>query len=273
MKPKQVTRLVLALQVIAAISIMLAVHATGVTVSQAVASARSHNDDEAPQKRRVASVMLGGALYVLVMVLGVIVVLMAVGVRAVSIAAVVGALGFAGGFAMQGVLQDVVSGLVIVAADIYRVGDIIQLDDFVGVVVDMDILHTTVREAKGTHQVMLPNRQVHASVLQNHTSHDTRGLALYVTVSNGVQAIEPILRATERALAEHPKVLPTPPPVAGVEEVTHLGTRVRAIVTIRSEDFGIKHNYDLHADLTAVMRDALRSQGVPLVQLGTLVGL
>lgn len=88
-----------------------------------------------------------------------------------SLAAVVGAVGLAVGFALQGSLANLAGGVLILLFKPYRVGDRISASDFTGTVKEIQIFNTILSLDNGA-LALLPNGPVANSVVVNHSAHE-----------------------------------------------------------------------------------------------------
>lgn len=121
--------------------------------------------------------------------------------------------GFAGiviGMAARQTLGSLIAGLVLMFARPFEIGDWIQVDDTSGIVTDITIVNTRMRNISGEHIVM-PNDKVSESTIINRT----REGRLRLTASIGVDYEADIDLAEELAVEaalDVPSVLDTPRP-------------------------------------------------------------
>ncbi len=106
--------------------------------------------------------------------------LLALSVAGVSVSAVLAGLGIAGlavAFALQGIIENFVSGLIIILRKPFRAGDEILIEERQGVVTDIDLRTTRIRTYDGE-LVIIPNNTVFQATLVNLThSGVIRGVA------------------------------------------------------------------------------------------------
>ncbi len=180
---------------------------------------------------------LSTLIYYAIMLVAALLVLRLVGVEAASIIALVGAVGLGVGLALQGVLSDLSSGIVLTWMQIYAIGDVIQVDDLQGTVVDFNIMNTTLEELDTRTIVTVPNRKLQDNVVTNHTRNGTRIVVIDILTSNKNKDFGAIVKIVEQAARAHPGVLATPAPVVGVASMAEVGTTVRVKVAIASSDY------------------------------------
>jgi small-conductance mechanosensitive channel len=121
--------------------------------------------------------------------------------------------GFAGiviGMAARQTLGALIAGLVLMFARPFEIGDWIEVGDATGIVTDITIINTRMRNISGEH-IVIPNDKVSQSTIVNRT----REGRLRLTASIGVDYETDIERAEELAVEsalDVPSVLDTPRP-------------------------------------------------------------
>ena len=96
-----------------------------------------------------------------------------------------GILGFTVGFALQNVMQNFISGIILLMQEPFRVGDDINVLGFDGVVLKID-LRTTEMQTLDGRIAILPNADVLSHVIVNYTRAHRRRVDLPLTVAYGV---------------------------------------------------------------------------------------
>ncbi len=84
----------------------------------------------------------------------------------------------------SGMVNQVMSGLMVVYARSMRPGDIVQIGETVGTVVDLGLLSTRVRTAR-LEEVAIPNAVLVGSTVTNFSRHDGEGMVLCANVTIG----------------------------------------------------------------------------------------
>lgn len=143
---------------------------------------------------------IGGALIFFIGLM----VAMVIAIPGFTPAKLVGALGIGSvaiGFAFKDIFQNLLSGILLLLSEPFRIGDQIVSGEFEGTVEDIKVRATTIRTYDGR-QVVIPNSQLYTSVLTVNTAYKRRRLEL--TVGIGYEddirkAKEVILQALEKA--------------------------------------------------------------------------
>jgi small-conductance mechanosensitive channel len=147
------------------------------------------------------------------LMIGFFIALSAIGIDSSSLALILGALGFGISFGLQNVVNNFVSGLILIFERPIRVGDKIQVGDMGGIVGEIGIRATTVHTWDGA-DVIVPNANLISNEIINWTFSDRkRRIEVTVGVAYGVDP-ETVLALLPSLAAEHPDVLKDPEPFA-----------------------------------------------------------
>lgn len=104
------------------------------------------------------------------------------GVQTTSIIAVLGAAGLAIGLALQGTLQNVAAGLMLLMLRPFRVGDTIDAAGVTGTVDEIGMFMTRMRTAQGIF-VAVPNSSIWSGTIFNYSLHPRRRLDMMIGIS------------------------------------------------------------------------------------------
>ena len=144
---------------------------------------------------------------------GFVLALLALGVNLNRVTVLGGALGVGVGFGLQNIVNNFVSGLILLFERPVRVGDGVQIGDVQGEVRRIGIRATTVRAWEGA-EVIVPNSQLVAERVTNWTPADyRRRLDIPVNVAYGT-APDKVLQVLIEVAKGHPDIIALPAPVA-----------------------------------------------------------
>jgi small-conductance mechanosensitive channel len=122
-----------------------------------------------------------------------------------------GALGVGIGFGLQNIVNNFVSGLILLFERPVKVGDIINIDQDWGTITKIG-LRSTVFETFDKSEIIVPNADLIAQKVTNWTfSSKMARVVLPVGVAYG-SPLEKVLEVLNKAAKEHPEVLPDPQP-------------------------------------------------------------
>src|SRR5262249_38499691 len=117
------------------------------------------------------------------------------------------------GFGLQNIINNFVSGLILLFERPIKVGDVIQLDTTEGVVQQIGIRASVIRTTNGS-EIILPNAKLISDPVTNWTfSRRQRLIVLPLSVAPGSDA-QKVLEILKSVAGAHPAVLKDPPPLA-----------------------------------------------------------
>lgn len=115
------------------------------------------------------------------------------------------------GFGLQNVVNNFVSGIILLFERPIKVGDLIQLDTTEGVVRRIGIRASIIRTASGS-EIIVPNGKLISDPVTNWTLSDReRLIAIPITVASGVEPNQ-VVELLNSVAAAHPLVLKRPAP-------------------------------------------------------------
>ncbi|GAB6148136.1 mechanosensitive ion channel family protein [Stetteria hydrogenophila] len=138
------------------------------------------------------------------------------GVRLSSLLVAGGFAGIVIGFASQNALSNLISGVMLLAEQPFKVGDPIFVAGVGGVVVNVGVLSTTIRTWDGTF-VRIPNNEVFNSVITNYFKVKARRIEFTIGVHYNTD-IDKALEVIKKLVDDHPFCLINPAPDVFVEE-------------------------------------------------------
>lgn len=135
------------------------------------------------------------------------------GVELSKVMVLIGAFGVGIGFGLQNIVNNFVSGLVLLFERPIRVNDTVELGTLRGVVKRIGLRSSVVRTNRGA-EIIVPNAQLISEQVVNWTLSDrNHRLELSVGVNYGANPQE-VIQVLEKAAASHPRILKIPPPKA-----------------------------------------------------------
>ena len=170
--------------------------------------------------RKVAS----NTLRALLLMLGALFALSAVGVDLTALSVIGGALGVGIGFGLQKLAANYISGFVILIERSLRIGDYVRVEGFEGTVTDIKTRYTLIRANNGSESVV-PNELLITQRVENLSLENSRMLLntqYWVGLESDPQQVAQLM--VEAALKAD-RVLADPEPVALLSEVSPQGLR------------------------------------------------
>ena len=170
-------------------------------------------EDVYPHTRltRGISYAISSLLNYVIITLGFLLALGVLGLDLTKVTVLAGAFGVGIGFGLQSVVNNFVSGLILLFEQPVHVGDIVEVGGISGEVSRIGIRASTLRTWQGA-EVIVPNAQLVTSPVTNWTLSDrTRRIDLPVGVDYG-SAPDKVVAVLEAVARAHPQIMPTPPP-------------------------------------------------------------
>ena len=139
------------------------------------------------------------------------------GVDTTSMIALIGAAGLAIGLALQGTLQNLASGVMLIIFRPFSDGDFIEAGGVSGVVEEIGIFSITMRTADNR-EVIVPNGAIYGGTITNNSRRATRRVDMVF----GIGYDDDLLKAKDilnRILSEDERILADPAPTVAVGEL------------------------------------------------------
>lgn len=179
--------------------------------------------------------MLASIAQWVIRVLTVVLVLSQFGVQTASIIAMLGAAGLAIGLALQGTLQNIAAGIMLVLLRPFRVGQYIDAQGVAGTVRETGLFMTELQTFDGV-CLRVPNGKIWGSAIMNYSENPTRRMDMEVTVTFD-SPIQAGLDALKAMLDAEPRLLATPQREVMVTKYTDRGVTLNARYWTANENF------------------------------------
>ncbi|WP_233140308.1 mechanosensitive ion channel domain-containing protein [Acetobacter sp. DsW_063] len=146
-------------------------------------------------------------------------VLSSIGITVKSMTWVVSALSVGIGFGLQSIVQNFVSGIILLAERPVTIGDLVEIGGSVGDIKRISVRSTDIGLADGS-TMIVPNSQFITSAVRNATlGHPTGSLSVAVDLPLGTDLVKAI-GVMSAALAGVPDLLKTPAPTVSVSSIS-----------------------------------------------------
>ncbi len=173
--------------------------------------------------------------YVGILVFAIVASLARFGIQTTSFVAILGAAGFAIGFALQGSLANFAAGVLLLVLRPFKIGDYVEAGGVSGTVKDIQ-LFTTVLATPDNVKVMVPNAQIYGGVIRNYNAYDTRRIDLVVGIGYG-ESIEEAFAAAQSVMSEDGRVLQDPVPRVMVSELADSSVNLNLRLWVNGDDY------------------------------------
>ena len=172
----------------------------------------------------------------------------------------VGVAGLAIGFGAQSLVKDLLAGLFIIMENQYRVGDVVKIADVAGLVEDINLRRTVLRDLDGIVHVV-PNGEIR--VASNFTKEWSRvNLNVSVAYGEDLDRVIPVINRVGKELAEDPEWAPLilkPPQVLRVDNLGESGVDIKIL-----GDTKPIRQWDVMGELRKRLKKAFDEEGIEI---------
>jgi len=179
------------------------------------------------------------------------------GVQTTSFVAVLGAAGFAVGFAMQGSLSNFASGVMILVFRPFGVGDFIDAGGAMGTVKEVGLFTTTLATPDNI-KVIVPNASVFGGTIKNFAGYETRRVDMVVGIGYSSD-IPRAIEVMEKLIKEDSRILAEPEPVIAVSELADSSVNFVVRPWVNRADY-----WDVKFDFTRNVKHAFDAAGIEI---------
>jgi len=179
------------------------------------------------------------------------------GVETTSVIAVLGAAGLAIGLALQGTLQNIAAGIMLLMLRPFRKGDFIDASGIVGVVEAINLFTTDMKTADGIYMAV-PNSALWNSNITNFSRNPTRriqqvmGISYNDDVAKARGILLELMEKDERVLAD-------PAPQTMVSTLNSSSVDITMRCWVKTDDF-----WDVHFDLVEKSKEVIEGAGMSI---------
>ncbi len=213
--------------------------------------------NRAPRVDETLKPVLASIVRYAILVFVLIAVLAQFGVQTTSIIALLGAAGLAVGLALQGTLQNIAAGIMLLFLRPFRVGDYIDADGLSGTVDEIGLFTTQLRTYQGIY-LETPNARLWNSAILNYSRVEARRLDIVVGISydddidKALAALLELMTSDSRANAE-------PEPQVMVQELADSAVNINLRCWAAAGDY-----WGLLFDLNKAVKQRLDAEGITI---------
>lgn len=180
-------------------------------------------------------------------------VLTVLGIDTSSLVAILAASSLAVSLALQSIMTNFASGMIIVGNKPFKEGDYISVGDYSGTVTNIT-LHSTTLVTPDNKVVIIPNSDISGGTVVNYSAMPERRLDLEFTVAYGSN-VEKVKKVLTKVLEEHPLVLHDKDYNVRLSAEDASALRFICRCWVKNEDYWTV-NFDLHENVVAAFKKA-----------------
>jgi len=199
-------------------------------VGRLMATTKGESKEGIKKRRDTLVGVLTGIGRVFIVIVVIMMILPELGVDIVPLVAGLGIAGFALGFGAQYLIRDLIAGIFIILENQYRVGDVVRVADISGLVEEITLRKTVLRDLDGiVHHV--PNGEIKTA--SNFTRHFARvNLNVSVAYDTDLDHAISVINRVGKELADDKnwrKVIKSPPQVLRVDNLGDSGIDIKIL--------------------------------------------
>ncbi len=200
---------------------------------------------------------VGNLIYFLILIFALLAALAKFGVQTASFVAILGAAGFAVGFALQGSLANFAAGVLILVLRPFKTGDYIEGGGTAGTVKDIE-LFTTVLATPDNVKIMVPNGKLFGDIIKNYAGYDTRRIDLLVGIGYG-SPIGKAIEVLDGLIKKDTRILSDPAPQIAVAELADSSVNLVVRPWVKREDY-----WAVRFELLRDIKEAFDQNGIEI---------
>jgi small conductance mechanosensitive channel len=217
-------------------------------------------EEEVSKRGYTLSRVLTNAGQIFIILIAVFTILSELGIDIAPILASAGVVGIAIGFGAQSLIKDLIAGLFIILESQYRVGDVVRISDVAGLVEDINLRRTVLRDLDGIVHIV-PNGEIR--VASNFTKEWSR-VNLNVSVGYGedLDHVISVINRVGKELAEDPEWAPLilkAPQVLRVDDLGASGVDIKIL-----GDTKPIRQWDVMGELRKRLKKAFDEEGIEI---------
>ena len=203
---------------------------------------------------------VSNATRALLMFVGLILALSAVGIDLTALSVLGGAVGVGIGLGLQKLAANYVSGFVILAERAMRIGDVVKVDNFEGTITEINARYTVVRSQTGRESIV-PNEMLITQRVENMSLADSR-VNQSINVAVGYESnVEQVMALLQQAALSQARVLREPAPAVSLANFGADGLEFTVSYWINDLENG---QGNLRSDINLAILRALRTHGIDI---------
>ena len=217
-------------------------------------------EEEIKQRVNTLSRVLVGTGLVIIIIIALFTILAEVGINITAALAGFGIAGIAIGFGAQSLVRDIISGFLILLENQYGVGDVVRIADIAGLVEEINLRRTVLRDLDGiVHSV--PNGEVR--VASNFTKGYSRvNMNISVGYGEDLDHVIEVINRVGKEMSKDPywgSLMLTPPQVLRVDAFEDSGIAIK----ILGDTKPIKQ-WDVMGELRRRLKRAFDEEGIEI---------
>ena len=203
---------------------------------------------------------ISNAVSALLIFVGLMLSLSAVGIDLTALSVLGGAVGVGIGLGLQKLAANYVSGFVILTERSMRIGDNVRVDNFEGIITEINARYTVIRSLNGRESIV-PNEMLITSRVENLSLADSRLQQSTVVSVDYCSDVELVRQLLLQAAVQQPRVLHEPAPAVILSNFGADGLEFTVAYWIADAENGLGN---LKSDINLAILGALRAHKIDI---------
>ncbi len=179
------------------------------------------------------------------------------GVNTTSLIALVGAAGLAVGLALQGTLQNLASGVMLIIFRPFNDGDFVEAAGVAGVIETISIFTTTMRTGDNR-EIIIPNGEIFGGTITNYSKRSRRRVDMVFAIGYD-DDLKKAKKIINRILKQDKRVLTDPEPSVAVAELADSSVNFNVRPWCKTEDY-----WDVYSDTHESIKLTFDAEGISI---------
>jgi len=205
-------------------------------------------------------IFIANFIFYVIILIGLIFAFTKMGFNISTFLVILGSIGIAIAFGFQNLIQQIISGIIILLFKYFNLGDLVKIKADVGYVQDFNLVNTTIITNKGE-VIVIPNNLITVDSFTNYTTNDQIFITIDVSLSTNNRINYPeLLQGLIQQVRLSSYVIDKKYVYAVVSDMSGIGTKITVKVKIASVDFFSASN-----DIRLIVRQTLEEDNVKLL--------
>jgi small conductance mechanosensitive channel len=203
------------------------------------------------------SSFLTNLVFILLLVFVILASLNQLGIETTSLVAILGAVGLAVAFALQGSLSNFASGVLMIIFRPFKVGDYIEGGGTAGIVEEIHIFTTKLRSPDNK-EIIVPNSKITGDNIINYSAKETRRIDMVVGVGYN-DDLKKVKNVLTEIISGDERILKDPAPTIAVSELGDSSVNFVVRPWVKTADY-----WDVKFHLTETIKMKFDAEGISI---------
>ena len=199
-------------------------------------------------------------VFYLIILIGLIFAFTKMGFNISTFLVILGSIGIAIAFGFQNLIQQIISGIIILLFQYFNLGDLIKINSDIGYVQGFNLVNTTIITNRGE-VIVIPNNSITVDSFMNYTKNDQIYLLLEASLSANNRINYPeLLQLLVQKVRQSTYVIDKNEVYAVILDMSGVGTKIGVKVKIASANF-----FKASSAIRLIIRQTLEEENVKLL--------